>query len=156
MSLTDRIPELQSAPSNEPSDLTLKELAEYNPARRNVIIYERQISDLTKVRDHLQAKYDLLLDRLDTELVYRVSYARLKRGKTEAIVQLFVSTGFTGIGALGMGIFPRTGVGNEATLFWVSTTVAVIGVFLGLVIRPITLCLYYLWPKLCEQQPKDG
>jgi hypothetical protein len=114
MSLTDKIPEPRSAPSNDPSDLTLKELAEYNPAKRNVVIYERQISDLLKVRDHLQKKYDSLVDRLDTELVYRASYARLKRGKTEAIVQLFVSTGFTGIGALGMGVFPRIGTSNEA------------------------------------------
>ena len=141
-------------PSDEPSDLTIKEMASYGPAKRSVAQYEFRIRELSDDNKRLRESNDRLDVELKRELKFRAAHAQMKRGKVEAVVQFATGSILTGGGALLMGIFPRLPV-DTSLWFWVGSTLVAVGVVLGVAVRPITLILCHVWPKFCDPNRFD-
>lgn len=180
MSLGDFDPN-EAKPSTPPSsDKTaeyLAEVASYTPTKAMRYVYERQILDLAKTRDHLanelsatreqfvrelttireqaESKIATLQQELRDAGAYRVAHARLKRGKVETFIQLVFITALTGFGGLGMGVFPRAATGASPPEFYVSCAMVAMGVLLGAVVKPATLIACYVFPKLCADKKPD-
>jgi len=89
----------------------------------------------------------VLKEELNTELKFRENHADLKRGKIEMTIQLAVVTMLSGIGGLLMGGGPRV-IGSTPYQFWIGSSLVGVGVFLGIVVTPLTLVICYVWPKL--------
>lgn len=136
-------------PSSVPSEITVGEMAEYTPSQRSAAQYEVRIKHLREEVKMYRDKSDSLQIDLNSEVVKRARFADIKRGKVEMAIQLMLVTLLSGVGALLMGIYPRS-VGIIPPQFAIGGTLVAVGVLLGVFITPITLLVCYVWPKFSD------
>lgn len=143
------IPKPKNEPSDNPTDLSIQELASFGAAQRSAAQYEMRIRDLRGEVTTYREKSETLQLNLNSQLKFRSKYSEIKRGKIEMAIQLMLVTCLSGLGALLMGMYPRS-QSYIPPQFYIGATAISVGIFLGIFVTPVTLCICYLWPKLCK------
>lgn len=146
------IPSLGSVPT-EPSEFTTQEIADLTPAKRNVILYERQIVYLKGEVSYLQNLVaDVRADNVELIKAERVSVSckvsleAARRSKLEMYVAFAIGTFLMAIGG---------GLLGTATLYvpWqhaVGWSLIIVGAAYGLLSRTIIQLVLHRFPGIAE------
>ena len=167
MSGTDfNIPSPGPVPT-EPSEFTTQEITDLTPAKRNVILYERQRGQYERQIEYLKEFVSYLQGLVadvraeNIELVKaesisvscKVSLETARRSKLEMYVAFAIGTFMMAIGGGLLGTFPVT----EANVPWqhaVGWSLIILGATFGLLSRTIIQFVLHRFPKIAEDWMK--
>jgi hypothetical protein len=140
----------------EASELTLQEIADLAPSKRNIVLYEREIEYLKGLISYLQDTVSslqtensnlLAAERLSIDDKIKLGVAR--RSKLEMYVAFAIGTFLMAIGGGLLGSFPVT----DSNIPWqhaVGWCCIILGATFGLLSRTIIQFVLHRLPRIAE------
>lgn len=149
MQTTINVHEPIQQPSSVPTVLASLEMADLSAQKRNTIIYERSISDLSNQAKRLSEQNTRLNEKLLCLTEENAKIPQLKRGKTEMYISSAVSTILMAIGGGLISSFPILADGKIPYQFAIGWTLLALAILLGALMRPLVWVVYY--KLVCKQ-----